>query len=151
MGRSAETFRKKELEKQKLRQRQDKAEKMQERRAAAKKGRNPDDMIAYLDEDGNLSSTPPDPRMKKVFAMEDIRIQTPRAEDREEANTVKTGVVTYFSLSKGYGFVRDSQTGESAFVHVNQLSQQLKENDRVEYETEQGHKGLNAVNVKKAG
>ncbi|MBE7174736.1 MAG: cold shock domain-containing protein, partial [Williamsia sp.] len=62
----------------------------------------------------------------------------------------KKGVVTYFSLSKGYGFVKDNQTGESAFVHVNQLSQQLKENDKVEYETERGHKGLNAVNVRKA-
>ncbi len=151
MGRSTETFRKKELEKQKVRQRQDKAEKMQERKANAQKGKSLSDMIAYLDENGNLSATPPDPKMKKVFAAEDIQIQTPREEDRpEEVAAVKTGVVTYFSLSKGYGFVKDNQTGESAFVHVNQLSQQIKENDKVEYETERGHKGLNAVNVKKA-
>lgn len=151
MGRSAETFRKKELEKQKVRQRQDKAEKMQERKANAKKGKSLSDMIAYLDENGNLSTTPPDPKMKKVFALEDIQIQTPKEEEREEeAAASKLGVVTYFSLSKGFGFIKDSQTGESAFVHVNQLSQQIKENDKVEYETEQGHKGLNAVNVRKA-
>lgn len=150
MGRSSETFRKKELEKQKVRQRQDKAEKMQERKANGQK-KSLSDMIAYLDENGNLSATPPDPKMKRVFSLEEIQIQTPKEEERqEEVNAVKTGVVTYFSLSKGYGFVKDSQTGESAFVHVNQLSHQIKENDKVEYETERGHKGLNAVNVKKA-
>ena len=151
MGRSAETFRKKELEKQKVRQRQDKAEKMQERKANAKKGKSLSDMIAYLDENGNLSTTPPDPKMKKVFALEEIQIQTPKEEEREEETAAsRQGVVTYFSLSKGFGFIKDSQTGESAFVHVNQLSQQIKENDKVEYETENGHKGLNAINVRKA-
>ncbi len=151
MGRSTETFRKKELEKQKVRQRQDKAEKMQERRNTVKKEKSLMDMLAYLDENGNLSSTPPDPKLKKVFAMEDIQIQTPKEGERNEMSTIKKGVVTYFSSSKGYGFVKDIQTGESAFVHVNQLSGQLKENDKVEYETEIGHKGLNAVNVKMAG
>ncbi len=151
MGRSTETFRKKELEKEKARQRQDKAEKMQERRNNVKKEKSLIDMLAYLDENGNLSAKPPDPKLKKIFAMEDIHIQTPKQEEREDVNTIKKGVVSYFSPSKGYGFVIDIQSGESAFVHVNQLSGQVKENDKVEYETEIGHKGLNAINVKKAG
>ena len=151
MGKSQETFRKKELEKQKIRQRQDKAEKMQERKANTQKGKSLDDMIAYIDENGNLSSTPPDPKKKKIFAAEDMQIRIPKAEERVEENTTRSGVVTFFSTAKGFGFVKDGQTGESAFIPINQLSGQLKENDKVTYEVEQGFKGLNAINVKKAG
>ena len=67
MGKSQETFGKKEKEKKKLKQRQDKQEKMEERKANAKKGKSLDEMMAYIDENGNISSTPPDPRKKKVF------------------------------------------------------------------------------------
>lgn len=151
MAKSQETFRKKELEKQKSRQRQDKAEKMQERKANAQKGKSLEDMIAYLDENGNLTSTPPDPKKKKIFAAEDMQIRVPKSEERVEESTARSGVVTFFSTAKGFGFVKDGQTGESAFIHINQLSGQLKENDRVTYEVEMGHKGLNAINVKKAG
>ena len=151
MAKSQETFRKKELEKQKSRQRQDKAEKMQERKANAQKGKSLEDMIAYLDENGNLTSTPPDPKKKKIFAAEDMQIRVPKSEERVEESTARSGVVTFFSTAKGFGFVKDGQTGESAFIHINQLSGQLKEHDRVTYEVEMGHKGLNAINVKKAG
>lgn len=151
MAKSQETFRKKELEKQKARQRQDKAEKMQERKANTQKGKSLEEMIAYLDENGNLTSTPPDPKKKKIFAAEDMQIRIPKSEEREEESTARTGVVTYFSTAKGFGFVKDGQTGESAFIHINQLSGQLKENDKVTYDVEMGHKGLNAINVKKAG
>ena len=150
MGKSQETFRKKELEKQKIRQRQDKAEKMLERKANSQKGKGLDSMIAYLDDNGNLSSTPPDPRKKKVFLTEDVQIRTAKTEERE-ARAIRAGIVTYFSNSKGFGFVKDEQTDESAFIHINQLSGQLQENDKVIYEVEPGHKGLNAINVKKVG
>ena len=59
----SESWNKKEREKKKQKERKDKAEKMQDRKENAKKG-NFDDMIAYLDENGNLSSTPPDPRKR---------------------------------------------------------------------------------------
>jgi len=150
MGKSQETFKKKEKEKQKVKQRQDKAEKMLERKSAnANKEKNFDDMLAYVDENGNLSSTPPDPKKKKIFNQEDMQIGIPKQEDRVEEDTHRTGVVTFFNDAKGFGFVKDSQTGESAFVHVNQLSGPLKENDKVSYEVENGFKGLNAINVKK--
>ena len=66
MAKSKETFNKKEKEKKRLKQRQDKAEKMEQRNANAKKGKSLDEMMAYLDENGNLTSTPPDPKKKKV-------------------------------------------------------------------------------------
>jgi cold shock CspA family protein len=151
MARSQQTHQKREKEKQKIQQRVDKAEKMQERKANAQKGKNFDDMLAYVDENGNLSSTPPDPRMKKVFKQEDMQIGVPKQEEIEAENSERTGIVTFFNNAKGFGFVKDGQTGESAFIHVNQLSAPVKENDKVTYDVEKGFKGLNAVNVKKIG
>ena len=64
MARSQDTFEKKEKQKKKLKQRQDKSEKMEERRANAKKGKTLDEMMAYLDENGNLTSTAPEEAKK---------------------------------------------------------------------------------------
>ena len=150
MGKSQETFKKKELEKQRQRQKQDKAEKMQERRANVQKGKSLEDMIAYIDENGNLSSVPPDPKKKKIFNTEDMQIRVPKQEERPVEEKERTGVVTFFNAAKGFGFIKDSKNGESAFVHANQLSSMLQENDKVVYEVENGFKGLNAINVKKA-
>ena len=107
-------------------------------------------MIAYIDENGNLSSTPPDPKKKKVFNTEDMQIRVPKQEEREPESKERTGVVTFFNTAKGFGFIKDSASGESAFVHANQLSSLLQEHDKVTYEVENGFKGLNAINVKKA-
>jgi cold shock CspA family protein len=151
MGKSQETFSKKEREKKKIKQRQDKMEKMQERKANAQKGKSLDDMIAYIDEDGNLSDTPPDPRKRRVVKQEDIQlsVQVQHAEKAEAA--IRKGVVAFFNDDKGFGFINDLATQERIFVHVNQLSTRLKENDKVTFEVERGVKGLSAVNVKKDG
>ena len=84
MAKSKETFNKKEKEKKRLKQRQEKREKMEERKANAKKGQSLDDMMAYIDEDGNISSTPPDPKKKKLFNVEDIQIGVPKFEETDE-------------------------------------------------------------------
>jgi cold shock CspA family protein len=149
MGKSQETFSKKEKEKKKLKQRKDKEEKMEERKANAKKGKSLDDMMAYVDENGNISSTPPDPRKKKTFKQEDVQIGIPKQEAREQGEVIRTGVVTFFNEAKGFGFIKDLQTQESVFIHVNQLSEPIKENDKVTFEVETGPKGLSAINVKK--
>ncbi len=145
-----ETFGKKEKQKKKLKQRQEKAEKMEERKANTKKGKSLDEMMAYLDENGNLTSTPPDPKMKRVFNQEDIQIGVPKQEDMPPEEP-RTGVVTFFNEAKGFGFIRDLKTQESVFIHVNQLTEPINESDKVIFEVEMGPKGLNAVNVKKGG
>lgn len=149
MGKSQETFAKKEKEKKKLKQRQDKQEKMEERKANGKKGKTLDEMMAYIDENGNISSTPPDPRKKKVFKQEDMLIGVPKQEPVSEAELIRTGVVTFFNDAKGFGFIKDLVTQESVFIHVNQLQEPIKENDKVIFEVEMGPKGPSAVNVKK--
>ena len=151
MSKSQETFSKKEKEKKKLKQRQDKQEKMEERKANAKKGKTLDEMMAYLDENGNISSAPPDPKKKKIFKLEDMEIGVPKQISGLEQDTERTGVVTFFNDAKGFGFIKDLETGESVFVHIKQLSEPIKETDKVTFEVEMGPKGANAVNVKKSG
>ncbi len=148
MGRSQETFNKKEKEKKKAKERQEKAEKMEERKANVKKGKSLDEMMAYIDENGNISSMPPDPRKKKVVNVEDIQIGVPKYEANEE-EAIRNGVVTFFNDAKGFGFIKDLQTQESVFIHVNQLSERIGENDKVTFEVEMGPKGPSAINVKK--
>jgi len=150
MGKSQETFAKKEKEKKKLKKRQDKEEKMEERKSNAKKGKSLDDMMAYIDENGNISSTPPDPKKRKVFVPEDIQISIPRQQPGEEQDPIRNGTITFFNTSKGFGFIKDLQSQESIFVHINQMRDQLQEGDKVTFEVESGPRGLNAANVKKA-
>ncbi|HYJ63682.1 MAG TPA: cold shock domain-containing protein [Parafilimonas sp.] len=147
MAKSKETFGKKEKEKQRLKHRQDKQQKMEERKANAKKGKSLDEMMAYIDENGNLSSMPPDPKKKKVFKQEDMNTGVPV---HEEEDPIRNGIVTFFNDAKGYGFIKDIKTQESVFVHANQLSELIKENDKVNFMVERGPKGLNALNVKKS-
>ena len=150
MAKSKETFGKKEKEKKRLKQRQDKQEKMEERKANAQKGKSLEDMMAYIDENGNLSSTPPDPKKRKVYNHEDMQTGVPKREE-EDPNALREGVISFFNDAKGYGFIKDLKTQESIFVHINQLSEPVKENNKVSFQVEQGPKGLNAVDVKKIG
>ncbi|MDQ6844213.1 MAG: cold shock domain-containing protein [Bacteroidota bacterium] len=151
MSKSQETFNKKEKEKKKIKQRQEKQEKMEERKANAKKGKSLEEMMAYIDENGNISSAPPDPKRKKVFKQEDMQISIPRYEDSDQGDVTRTGIITFFNQDKGFGFIKDSQTQESIFIHINQLDGPVKEHDKVSFEVEKGPKGLNAINAKKTG
>ncbi len=149
MGRSTETFSKKEKEKKRIKKQQDKKEKAEDRKANSDKGKSLDEMLAYVDENGNISSTPPNPDKKKKINSEDIQIGVARQEAVVH-DIVRNGTITMFNESKGYGFIKDLQTQESIFVHINGLIDSVKEGDKVSFETEQGQKGLNAVKVKKA-
>jgi cold shock CspA family protein len=148
MAKAKETFGKKEKEKKRLKQRQEKQEKMEERKANAKEGKTLEDMMAYIDENGNISSVPPDPRKKKVFIAEDMQISVPKYEAVEE-DPIRTGVVAFFNEEKGFGFINDSKTAERVFVHANQLVDRIVEHDKVNFEVEMGARGMSAVNVKK--
>jgi cold shock CspA family protein len=147
MGRSQETFNKKEKEKKKLKKKQDKQQKKEERKSNSDKGKSFEDMLAYVDENGNISSTPPDPNKKRVVKSENIQIGISRQEAMDPADLIRKGTVTFFNESKGYGFIKDHETQESIFVHINAISGQVKENDKVSFEVEKGPKGLNAVRV----
>ena len=141
----ADSWNKKEREQKKKKNKKNKAEKMQERKEKAKPGF--DDMIAYLDENGNLSSTPPDPRKRKEVKLEDIQIGVPEYVPPTQAELTRTGKVTFFNSAKGFGFIKDRVSQESIFVHANNLSFTIQENDTVSFEIEMGQRGPMAVRV----
>jgi CspA family cold shock protein len=60
---------------------------------------------------------------------------------------MKKGTVKFFNSSKGFGFIKPSDSSEDIFVHVSGLIDEIRENDEVKFDVEKGRKGLNAVNV----
>jgi len=148
MAKSQETWKKKEREKKKQQKKKEKQEKKLERKGSAdQSGSNLDNMLAYIDENGNLSSTPPDPHKKVEIKAEDIQIGIPRKEDLPEEEIIRSGKVSFFNSAKGFGFIKDDQTGESIFVHANNSASVLQENDRVRFEIGMGERGPIATNV----
>ncbi|HKC67965.1 MAG TPA: cold shock domain-containing protein [Bacteroidia bacterium] len=63
---------------------------------------------------------------------------------------MKNGVVKFFNETKGFGFIKTEGTGEEIFVHVSGIQDEIRENDNVTFDVQEGKKGLNAVNVKLA-
>jgi cold shock CspA family protein len=146
MARSQDTFNKKENEKKRLKKRLEKEKKREARKASAPGG-GFDSMIAYVDEFGNITDTPPDPTKKKKIIAENVEIGVPKREDI--VITVRTGKIEFFNDQKGFGFIKEAETQEKYFVHVKGLLEEVKENDMVTFELERGMKGMNAVRVKK--
>ena len=62
---------------------------------------------------------------------------------------MKTGTVKFFNSEKGYGFIKDDETQKDVFVHKSGLIDNVREDDKVEFEVQEGQRGLNAVNVKR--
>lgn len=63
---------------------------------------------------------------------------------------MQEGTVKFFNESKGFGFITPNNGSEDIFVHISGLQSEIRENDQVVYEVQQGKKGLNAVNVRLA-
>ena len=138
---------KRENEKKRLARRAEKQKKKEEKKLS-NKANSFEDMIAYVDENGNLSSTPPDPSKKQKIDASTIEIGVSRRVE-EELPAVRNGRVDFFDDSKGFGFIKETNTQEKYFVHINGVSGTIKEGDAVTFELEQGRKGLNAVRVNK--
>lgn len=146
MAKSQETFSKKEKEKKKLRKRQDKAMKREERKANSTSG-SLDDMIAYVDEFGNIVDTPPDPTKKKKVKASSIEIGVPKREEEDAEG--KRGRIDYFNHDRGYGFIKELNGNNKYFFHVNNTIDEVDEGMLVSFELEKSDRGLNAVNVAK--
>ena len=60
------------------------------------------------------------------------------------------GTVKFFNETKGFGFIKVNGTNQEVFVHVSELKDQIRQDDEVTFEVQEGKRGLNAVNVKLA-
>ena len=147
MAKSQETWNKKEKEKIRRKKKEDKAKLKIERKAEGGVSTF-EEMMAYVDEDGNLTDTPPDPLKKKKFVAADIEIGIPTRAAEDEVDPNRHGTVTFFDTSKGYGFIKDRDSQDSVFSHINAHIDQIQEGDKVTFRMERGMKGMNAVDVK---
>ncbi len=147
MASSQETYNKRDQEKKRLKKRLDKQQKLADRKANSPGG-GLENMIAYVDENGNITDTPPDPSTRKRIDAGSIEIGVPKRET-VETPSVRKGRVEFFNHSKGFGFIKDADSQEKFFVHVNSLTEEIKEGDMVTFELERGFKGMSAVRVKK--
>ncbi|MDE3250004.1 MAG: cold shock domain-containing protein [Bacteroidota bacterium] len=64
-------------------------------------------------------------------------------------STKSKGTVKFFNTEKGFGFIKHDDSGKETFVHASGLIDQVTQGDKVEFDVQEGKKGLNAVNVKK--
>jgi CspA family cold shock protein len=60
-----------------------------------------------------------------------------------------TGTVKFFNSDKGFGFIKHDDGKSETFVHATGLIDEIQQNDRVEFDLQNGKKGMNAVNVKR--
>jgi cold shock CspA family protein len=146
MAQSQISFNKKEKEKARLKKRLEKQQKKEERKNNPNSG--PDSMIAYVDEYGNITDTPPDPSQKTKINASSIELGVPKKE-REAVIAEKKGRVEFYNDSKGFGFIKEENTQVKYFVHARGLLQDIAEGDIVTFELERGMKGMNCVKVKK--
>ena len=150
MARSQDSFNKKEKEKKRQKRKKEKFEQRMQRKSekAESGGKTFEEMLAYVDEDGNLTTEKPDPLKKRKIVAADIILG---ASPREPVviERVRTGRVKFFNDEKGYGFIIDDVTKNTLFVHINNVSEPIGENDHVQFEVEMGPKGPNAVLVQK--
>ncbi|MEI6681619.1 MAG: cold shock domain-containing protein [Bacteroidota bacterium] len=146
MASSQETYNKRDQEKKRLKKRLDKQQKVAERKANSQNSTG--NMIAYVDEYGNITDTPPDPAKRRIIDAGSIEIGVPKRE-MIEVPSVRKGRVEFFNHSKGFGFIKETDSQEKFFVHVNNVTEEIKEGDMVTFELERGFKGMSAVGVKK--
>jgi Cold shock proteins len=140
----ANSFNKRELEKKKEQKRKEKLQRKEDRKAAGSKSF--DDMIAYVDEFGVITDTPPDPDKRKTEVdLENIMVSTPKKEDVKEIEL--TGRVDFFNTDKGYGFIKNLSGTDKYFFHVSNAPANIAEGNMVTFELERGDRGMNAVKI----
>ncbi len=138
----ADSFNKKDREKKKRKKQKEKAERKRLRKEEGIKGEE----FMYVDENGNLTSAPPDPLKKQEVNIEDIFVSVPKKEDLEEESKEREGIVKFFNNDKGYGFIMEK--GTSYFVHADNLLDPIRDNDKVTFEIGNGPKGPIATGVR---
>ena len=138
------TTSKRDREKLKEQKRKEKQQRKEERQSSGPSSF--EDMIAYVDENGMITSIPPTDDIKKEeINPDEIIIATPKKEETEPV--ILKGRVEFFNESRGFGFIKDLSGVDKYFFHVNNAAPGIVENDIVTFDLERGVKGMNAVNI----
>lgn len=103
-------------------------------------------MLAYVDENGVLHNDPLEIKTREEIDASQIEVSIPRKTEADEPAPLE-GRIEYFNAQKGYGFVRDAESGEKYFFHITNAYERIAESDRVTFELERGTRGMNAVRI----
>lgn len=136
MSQSQQTFRKKEIAKKKLQKRKEKEEKRAQRQESNDKGKSLEEMFAYVDENGNISDTPP---VKKYEFKEEDLVRP------EEEYTY--GKVSFYNEAGQYGFIRDNETRENVYFNFKILGFVLHQDQKVKFKSKSSRQGLQVTEV----
>ena len=139
----ANSFNKRELEKKKEQKKKEKQLRKEERKAGGSKSFG--DMIAYVDENGVITSTPPDQSKKLEVDLEHILISTPKRKEVEVK--LLNGKVEYFNPDKGFGFIKEKGGTDKYFFHISNAPAGISEGNVVTFELERGERGMNATRI----
>jgi len=136
MSQSQQTFRKKEIAKKKLQKRKEKEEKRAQRQESNDKGKSLEEMFAYVDENGNISDTPP---VKKYEFKEEDLVRP----EKEYAY----GKVSFYNEAGQYGFIRDNETRENVYFNFKILGFVLHQDQKVKFKSKSSRQGLQVTEV----
>ena len=135
----ADSYSKKENNKKKIKKKQDKQSRREDRKVNNNKGKSLEDMLVYVDANGNLTSVPP-----HLQPVEPIK----KKRDTEE-NATKSdagiGMITYMN-EKGYGFITEKVTGDNIFFNF-ESDTAFKRGMKVQFKKESSHKGFRASGI----
>ena len=145
MARSQNTFNKKEREKKKHQKRKEKEAKRLDKKDQEVNS-SLDNMMVYLDTNGNFVSTPPDLTKTEVDETS-IQISTPKSIPID-MDSERRGKVTFYNDQKGYGFIEQDGTQEKFFLHHSNLVDTVQEGNKVKFKIKKGDKGFDAIDVK---
>lgn len=148
MAKPKQTSQKSDREKKKRLKQKEKEEKRVQRKASSNKGKGFEQMLAYIDHNGRITDTPPDPKLKVEVKAEDILIGA-RSFITDKASEIKTGRVAIFNSERNFGFIKDSLSQEKVFFHVSDTNYSVSEGDLINYELSFNPKGSCAVNISK--
>ena len=137
----ADSQSKKEKNKKKDLKRKEKLNKREERKTNNNKGKSLEEMIVYVDVNGNFTDVPPHLQNRE----EDLK----KGGRNRDMDTTFEGVIATFNTEKGFGFIKEEGEKENIFFHNSQLKEPIKVNDKVTFEKEMSDKGFRAVNIKK--
>jgi len=143
MGRSQETFNKKENIKKRQQKKKEKELRRENRQADSAKGKSLEDMFAYVDEYGNLTDKKPAEQGRQEVKPEDILISIPKSLAEEE---ILRGKVKYYNDQRGWGFINNEQ-GERFFFLIAEAPAHIKMDDQVQFKSKKGPKGLQAYAI----
>jgi cold shock CspA family protein len=138
---------KRDNEKKKQAKRLEKQKRKAERQSNKSKGASLEDMFAYVDENGQITSTPPELQTKSEISAEDIAVSVPKRDTSTEALQL-TGRVDKFFTEKGYGFIKEKESGVNYFFHITSAPENIAEGQVVFFELERGQKDMNAVKIR---